>query len=261
VSQRRIEFISESARTKLALHDLRPQDTDAIEFLQQAVMGNSWLIPNASNYTFLVELTLEERSGYGIYKPRSGEASLWDFPENTLFLRECSSYEVSKLLGWELVPPTVQREGEYGIGSLQLYVPPIPQSTYFSLRDVHPDEALRLAVFDVVVNNADRKGGHCFEALTGGIWGIDHGLTFHTEHKLRTVIWDFALQPVPEALQADLFELMACLETPNTEATTALREMLAADEFDALLKRTSRLLEAPILPEPRSRRDVPWPLI
>jgi uncharacterized repeat protein (TIGR03843 family) len=246
---------------KLAPHDLRPQDSDALEFLQQAVMGESWLISNASNYTFLVELCWRARGGYGVYKPRLGEAPLWDFPDNTLFLRECSAYEVSKLLGWDIVPPTVQREGEFGIGSLQLYVPHGNRSTYFSLREVHPDEALRMAVFDVVVNNADRKGGHCFEALSGGIWGIDHGLTFHTQHKLRTVIWDFASQPVPETLQADLRKLMDCLEAPNAEATAPLRTMLAADEVNALRARTNRLLEAPILPEPRNRRDLPWPLI
>jgi hypothetical protein len=261
VSHHRIEFISENARARLVPHDLRPQDTDAIAFLKESVMGESWLIPNASNYTFLVELSWEGRNGYGVYKPRQGEAQLWDFPENTLFLRECSCYEVSKLLGWYIVPPTVQRDGEFGIGSLQLYVPPVDRSTYFTLRDAYPDEALRLAVFDVVVNNADRKGGHCFEALSGGIWGIDHGLTFHPEHKLRTVIWDFALQPVPETLQADLRKMMNCLETPNAEATSFIREMLAADEVNALSARTRRLLETPILPEPRSRRDIPWPLI
>ena len=246
---------------KLAPHDLRPHDNDAVEFLQQAVMGESWLISNASNYTFLVELCWRQRGGYGVYKPRLGEAPLSDFPDSTLFLRECSAYEVSKLLGWNIVPPTVQREGEFGIGSLQLYVPHSNGSTYFSLRDMHPDEALRMAVFDVVVNNADRKGGHCFEALSGGIWGIDHGLTFHTQHKLRTVIWDFASQPVPEALQADVRKLMDCLEAPNTEATAPLRKMLATNEVNALYARTNRLLETPVLPEPRSRRDVPWPLI
>ena len=236
-----------------------PTDTHALIFLTRAEMGEGWLMPYASNYTFLVELCHNEQHGYGIYKPQAGEAPLWDFPSGTLYRRECASYSVSRMLGWPMVPPTVQREGELGIGSLQLFVPSVEQSHYFALRETRAPELFRMAVFDVMVNNADRKGGHCFEAKSGGIWGIDHGLTFHVAYKLRTVIWDFAGERIAEPLLQDLRRLADELNTPGSAALAELAELLAPEEVMALVWRIDQLLKEPAMPEPRSRRDLPWP--
>ena len=238
---------------------LAPTNSQAVDFLNRAELIEGWLMPNASNYTFLVELCHQDQHGYGIYKPQAGEAPLWDFPGGTLYRRECATYVVSRLLSWLIVPPTVQRVGEVGIGSLQLYVPPVEQSHFFSLRDAGEPDLFRMAVFDVVVNNADRKGGHCFEAKSGGIWGIDHGLTFHVAYKLRTVIWDFAGLPVPEPLLEDLRLLAGQLNTYGSEAEAEMAGLLAREEVEALARRVEQLLKEPVMPEPRGRRDVPWP--
>ena len=216
-------------------------------------------MPNASNYTFLVELCHKGRHGYAIYKPRAGEMPLRDFPSGTLYRRECAAYVLSRMLGWLLVPPTVQREGELGVGSLQLYVPSVDQSHYFALRETHGPELFRMAVFDVVANNADRKGGHCFEARSGGIWGIDHGLTFNAAYKLRTVIWEFAGQKIAGPLLQDVRRLAGLLNTPASDAVAELAALIAPEEATALARRVDRLLEDPAMPEPRSRRDLPWP--
>lgn len=261
MTDRRFQFISEDDWATLNTPDVGPQDEKALEFLHKATFGESWLIHNASNYTFLVELNWSTFNAYGIYKPQMGEFPLWDFPDDTLYLRECSAYEVSEMLGWGIVPPTVYREGEFGIGSLQLYVPPIKDSNYFSFRAEYPSEALRMAVFDVIINNADRKGGHCFEAQGGGVWGIDHGLTFHPEHKLRTVIWDFAEQEIPSVLLEDIRTLKNALDQPKSTYLLTLGQLLMNEEIEALRARLEGLLKFPILPRPMTRRDLPWPLL
>jgi uncharacterized repeat protein (TIGR03843 family) len=239
--------------------DVAPTDADALSFVSEADMGDGWLMPNASNHTFLVELSRGSQHGYCIYKPQVGESPLRDFPTGTLYRRECASYVVSRMLGWSMVPPTVQREGDLGTGSVQLYVPPVGGSQYFLLREEYRLEVLRMAVFDIVVNNADRKAGHCFEDMAGGIWGIDHGLTFHVAHKLRTVIWDFAGQQVPEQLLEELRCLADDLDTVGSDARTELGSWVSSDEVRAVVRRVQSLVEEPIMPEPRSRRDIPWP--
>ena len=239
--------------------DVSPDDPGAPAFLARAEIGDGWLMPNASNYTFLVELSHNGRHGYAIYKPMAGERPLWDFPSGTLYRRECAAYALSRVLGWPMVPPTVQREGELGIGSFQLYVPAVDQSNYFILRETRLPELFRMAVFDVVANNADRKGGHCFEAASGGIWGIDHGLTFHEAYKLRTVIWEFAAQRIDGSLLEDVRQLADLLNTPGSGVVTELAALLTPEEIEALARRVDRLLENPVMPEIRSRRDLPWP--
>ena len=179
-------------------HDVLPSAPDAEQFVREAAIGDGWLHPDASNYTFVVELELDGRQAHGVYKPRSGEAPLWDFPIGTLHHRECAAYELGKALGWGLIPPTVEREGEAGEGSLQLFVSHGPDSNFFTFRDGREEECLRLAVFDLIANNADRKGGHCFIGPDDRVWAVDNGLTFNAAHKLRTVIWDFAGSPVPD---------------------------------------------------------------
>lgn len=241
--------------------DVAPADEHAVDFVRRAEMGDGWLHPAASNYTFVVELALGDLHGYGVYKPEHGEAPLWDFPRG-LYKRECAAYELSRLLGWQMVPPTVVRDdGEMGIGSLQLFVPPQADSHYFELRETHRNEARRMALFDWVANNADRKGGHCFVAESGGVWAIDNGLTFHEEHKLRTVIWDFAGEKVPAGLLRDVEVLSTSLRETDSAAAKTLAGLLTPAEMEALERRTCAVLEAPVFPGPYSRRDVPWPVL
>ncbi|MEX2430387.1 MAG: SCO1664 family protein [Dehalococcoidia bacterium] len=240
-------------------HDVPPQDPNAIQFLHDAEMGDGWLHPSSSNYTFIVELCAGDRRGFGVYKPRAGEAPLWDFPSGTLYKRECAAFELGRLLEWPVVPPTVVREGELGIGSLQLFVPHPPDSNFFALKETHRDDVLRMAVFDIVANNADRKGGHCFLAQAGGVWGVDHGLTFNVPRKLRTVIWDFAGEPVPRHLVTDLCTLLDTLVRDGPPALGALQELLLPEEAAALQQRLEAVIREPVMPMPYSRRDLPWP--
>ncbi|MER3485698.1 MAG: hypothetical protein C4345_06785, partial [Chloroflexota bacterium] len=180
-----------------------PRDEDAVlELLRVAEFTASKLIPWGSNYSFAAALaTADGRELLAIYKPRSGEAPLYDFPDGTLYLRETAAYHLSRRLGWNLVPPTVVRDGPHGIGSVQLYVEPMPD-------DGDPrrfwgactEEIERLVLFDHVANNADRKLSHCLRDRAGKVWGIDHGLTFNEYPKLRTVLWQFVGQPISTSL-------------------------------------------------------------
>lgn len=241
-------------------HDVGPLSPEVWSFLASAAIGDGWLHPRSSNYTFIVHLECDGGQGFGVYKPEAGEVPLWDFPTGSLYRRETAAGFLSDALGWSIVLPTVVREGEAGVGSLQLYVPPAPGSSYFTLVEEHSETFMRMAVFDVVTNNADRKGGHCILAADGsGIWGVDHGLTFHTEPKLRTVIWDFAGQRVPEGLVEDLRVLREALDAEGSPIGVRLRELLAVSEVNALRRRVDRLVEEPVLPRPYSRRDLPWP--
>ncbi|HVA74151.1 MAG TPA: SCO1664 family protein [Acidimicrobiales bacterium] len=221
-------------------------------------------MPWSSNATFLV--TVDRPGGDGqageaplaaIYKPAAGERPLWDFPGG-LYRREIAAYELSEALGWALVPETVARDdAPLGSGSLQRFVDADFEQHYFTLLEedrFHPT-LKRMAVFDVVANNADRKGGHCLLDTAGHIWGIDHGLCFHTDPKLRTVIWDFAGERLEDSDAADLAGL---LERGLPERLTAC---LHQGEAAALEQRISRLLRVGRLPEPRSDRPYPWPLV
>ena len=166
------------------------------DLLARGRMGNCRLTPDGSNYTFLTTVSKGGEHLKVIYKPRRGEMPLWDFPGGTLYLREYASYLLSEALGWGYVPPTVIRDGEFGEGSVQLYVEYDRREHYFTLRERFIEDMLRVCAFDVVANNADRKATHTLLGNDGGVWLIDHGITFHAQHKLRTVIWDFAGQPV-----------------------------------------------------------------
>lgn len=210
-----------------------------------------------SNYTFLVSVDGQLE---GVYKPQRGEQPLWDFPDETLAGREVAAYLVSKTLGWGLVPPTVLRaDGPYGPGSLQLRVPHDPEQHYFSFDEETRQRLRPAAAFDLIVNNADRKGGHILLDEDGKLWLIDHGICFHEEYKLRTVIWDFAGQPVPAELLADAGRLAAALQ-PGGELTARLAAYLSAAELDALRGRIAALLAAPVFPTPpEGERSMPWP--
>ncbi len=234
---------------------------DIMTLLQEAEIDECGLIPWGSNYTFLVTLRHPTAGcSYAVYKPRRGEAPLYDFPEGTLFRRERAAYVVDQALGWGLVPPTVVRDGPYGIGMAQLFVDADTNAHYFTFGPEVPDVARRIALFDCVVNNGDRKAGHLLRGQDGRVWAIDHGLTFHTSSKLRTVIWDFAGEALPPRLVRDLSALLpACtaVDGPLSE----LRTLLSGRECEALRRRVERLLDGGIFPQPTSYRSVPWPAV
>ncbi|MGH9082480.1 MAG: SCO1664 family protein [Acidimicrobiales bacterium] len=212
-------------------------------------------IAGSSNITLLVTCTLGKHAVPAVYKPVRGERPLWDFPPG-LHRREVAAGALSDALGWGLVPETVLREdAPYGTGSLQRVVAEDGESHYFTLRQEvswHP-LLRRIAAFDVVINNADRKSGHVLLA-EGTLWAIDHGLAFHPEPKLRTVIWDFAGEPLADDDAADLRRLAGGLP-PGME------ELLDGAEQEATLGRARRLLAAGALPAPGHERPYPWPLV
>jgi hypothetical protein len=220
------------------------------------------LIPWSSNATLLVTVRDDELATPAIYKPQEGERPLWDFPRGTLGMREVAAYLVSEALGWGLVPPTVLRQGPYGLGSIQFYVDVQEEAHFFTIQDdpAYAGDLVRLAAFDVIANNADRKSGHCLVDHEGRLWAIDNALTFHEEAKLRTVIWDFAGQPLPAELLADLQALQELL-AGESHLSQALAQLLSEGELAALRRRLRRLIQAAHFPEPGPGRAVPWPLV
>jgi uncharacterized repeat protein (TIGR03843 family) len=213
-------------------------------------------MPWSSNGTYLCDVRCDDDAVRAIYKPRRGERPLWDFPSG-LDHREVAAYELSQALGWEVVPETVLRDGPLGQGSVQRFVEADFEQHYFTLYEdeVHHDALRRLCAFDLVGNNTDRKSGHCLLGLDGRIWGIDHGLMFHQEFKLRTVIWEFGGEPVPEDLLADLEALVA---EPLPDPLAALLDPF---ERDALQARARALVGAGHFPIDETGRRYPWPLV
>ncbi|MBC6939943.1 MAG: SCO1664 family protein [Anaerolineae bacterium] len=206
-----------------------------------------------SNYTFLVNVRHEGAVLPAVYKPTRGEQPLWDFEDNTLALRETAAYLVSEALGFGLVPYTVLRgDGPFGAGSLQQYIEYDPSRHYFNFTDEEKELLKPVALFDLLCNNADRKGSHVFFDSARKLWAIDHGLCFHAEDKLRTVIWDFAGEPIPDSLLPPLSRLSA--------VRADLTPLLSPDEIAALESRAERLRATrrfPLLPE--DRRAFPYP--
>lgn len=214
-------------------------------------------LANSSNETFLVEVALDEDLRWAIYKPELGERSLLDF-DRGLYRRERAAYLLSEALGWGLVPTTVIREdAPFGVGSLQMFVEHDPNEHYFTLVAEAPethDELRRLALFDVVANNTDRKAGHVLRGTEGRLWGIDHGLCFAAPFKLRTVIWDFGGERIDAGLLADLAPLA-------DEAPAGVADLLTGIEVRALRNRVRKLLAAPELPVDPTGMRFPWPLV
>lgn len=215
-----------------------------------------------SNYTFLVKVHHQSLELPAVYKPFRGEQPLWDFPDNTLAAREVAAYVVSEALGLHIVPYTTLREDGpfYGPGSLQQYVEYDPDYHYFNFKDEDKARLRPVVLFDVLANNADRKGSHVLiEEGTRKLWAIDHGLCFHEEDKLRTVLWDFAGETIPD-------DLLECLgSVPEQLASggslrAALRTYLSPREISALGARAKSLLRARVFPvRPRDRRAYPHP--
>ena len=215
-------------------------------------------MPWSSNATFLVSLCLAGAGeGHAIYKPVRGERPLWDFPPG-LYKREVAAYVLDRALGWGHVPETVVRaDAPLGAGSLQRFVEADFDEHYFTLleREEHRDALRRIAVFDLVINNADRKSGHCLLGDDGRIWAIDHGLCFADELKLRTVMWDFAGERVPPSLQAD------CRRVAGAALPAELASLLTPSERAALGARLRAVAGLERFPEPGPGRPYPWPMV
>ncbi len=209
------------------------------------------LTPVGSNYTFLAKLRDDDGEEMrAIYKPMKGEIPLWDFESGTLYKREYAAYLFSQILGWEFVPETVIREGPYGVGSMQRFVEHEPGVTYRELRESNRGDLKRIACFDIIANNADRKAVHCIKGLDGRVWGIDHGLTFNAAFTLRTVIWDFwgeELEPETLGAMEGFLEEVSAPQGPVKE----LAELLQPEEMEALAQRTGWLAKAGAFPEMR----------
>lgn len=232
-----------------------PED-DALELLQNAEFSASRLVPWGSNYSFAVALEAPDgHTQLAIYKPQAGEAPLYDFPDGTLYLRELAAYLFSRWAGWNLVPPTVIRDGPHGIGSVQLYVQPEGERAdhhdFWGSRD--PDIE-RMVLFDHIVNNADRKISHCLRDSSGKVWGIDHGLTFNREPKLRTVLWQFVGEPISPLFQNDLSEM----RNRRDQLRDTLTDVIDPEEIEALVRRISRFAEHGCYPALSPRRNVPY---
>ncbi len=231
-----------------------------LTILQTGEMTLRGQFVHGSNYTFLASIVHEDKEYPAVYKPVRGEQPLWDFPGGTLSGREVAAYLVSEFLGWRLVPPTVyRRKAPLGAGSVQLYIEHDPGYHYFTFTPEDKQRLRPVVLFDLVVNNADRKGGHILIDQDHHLWLIDHGICFHVEDKLRTVIWDFAGEPIPSDLLADLTRLLKELEQ-TAPLVEQLKPYLSPAEIRALERRTRRLIEMGCFPQPAaSRRPYPWP--
>lgn len=226
-----------------------------------AMAATHGMMRYSSNYTFLVSVEKDAYQIPAIYKPQKGERPLWDFPTGTLYMRERASYLTSAQLGWSVVPPTVVREGEHGVGSVQFFIEHDPEKHYFTFDERVAPQLARLCLFDVLVNNADRKGGHCLLDASGQLWGIDHGITFNEDHKLRTVIWDFAGQPIPQILIDDVQRLCSDLQTADNPFRCQLNTLLSPREIEAFQRRIDRVLNTKTFPTPGPGPNYPWPAV
>jgi len=233
---------------------------DLLPVLQQGGIELQGQFMLGSNYTFLVKVKHDGGEIPAVYKPQKGEQPLWDFPANSLAGREVAAYLVSQALGWELVPLTVLRDGPFGPGSLQQYIEFNPNYHYFNFKPQDRQRLRPVALFDLLVNNADRKGSHVFfQKRTRRLFAIDHGLCFHADDKLRTVLWDFAGEPFPAELLAALAGLRPGLGEEG-ELGRALSAYLHPVEIQALRGRLENLLNEPVYPAaPENRRAFPYP--
>jgi uncharacterized repeat protein (TIGR03843 family) len=228
--------------------------------LAKGALNVETAMPYSSNYTLLTSVEHEDLRLLAIYKPRRGERPLWDFPHGTLYRREVAAYLVSEALGFDLVPPTVLRNGPYGVGMLQLFIENDEDEHLFTMLKTggYEDVVRHLCAFDCLVNNADRKSGHALKATDGRLWAIDHGLCFHYEPKLRTVLWDFVGDPLPDPV---ISAFCAFRERLNAQDQVAqvLAELLEKSEMRALRRRLDRLIETASYPPPGNGPHVPWP--
>jgi uncharacterized repeat protein (TIGR03843 family) len=217
------------------------------------------LLHGSSNYTFLARLEPHPPAGLlAVYKPARGESPLWDFEAGTLYQREVAAYELSKVLGWPRIPPTVvRRKAPHGVGAVQQFIE-ADHRHFLDEQSKRRGTWEQVALFDVIVNNADRKSGHCLFDSKDDVWVIDHGLTFHVDQKLRTVIWDFSGEALPPALCGDVERALAEVEKGRLAKT--LDRLLNPAEVRLLKRRLRGVLDpAWRFPEPTSAWSIPWP--
>ncbi|MFI6336505.1 SCO1664 family protein [Streptomyces sp. NPDC050535] len=262
-----------------------PRSVTTAELLAKGELKVRGRIREASNAVLYCSVSYEGRDAFCVYKPVAGERPLWDFPDGNLARREVAAFEVSEVTGWGLVPPTVLRDGPYGEGMCQLWIEAAPDAELLALVDgeepaegwkaigfaevgegrtallVHADDARlrKLAVLDAVINNADRKGGHLLPGGEGRLYGIDHGVTFNAENKLRTLLWGWA----GESLTGEALSVLAALRdalAPSAPLATRLAELVTAAELDATRARVEAMLASRKHPEPSGEWPaIPWP--
>ncbi len=252
---------SMQAASPMTEHNDNTMSVSAVlDLLANGTLDTQGLMPWSSNYTMLVTVTQGETQGLGIYKPRRGERPLWDFTRGTLCQREVAAYLLSEALGWALVPPTVLRDGPYGVGSVQLYIDAEQEAHLFTMQQEGGFEwqIEQLAAFDALANNTDRKSGHCLKGTDGRLWAIDHGICFHQEYKLRTVLWDYAGQPLREDILDDLTSFRERFTT-DTPVRQAFEQLLAPAELRSMERRLDRLVTTGRHWEAGSGRNTPWP--
>ncbi|MGW5325918.1 SCO1664 family protein [Streptomyces sp. NPDC004014] len=274
-----------SAPERIPPRGVTAADEDAAELLARGELSVRGRIREASNAALFCTVALDGREAACVYKPVAGERPLWDFPDGTLAGREVAAYEVSEATGWGLVPPTVLRDGPYGEGMCQLWIEAVADAELLALVDaeepepgwkaigladvgegrtallVHADDRRlrRMAVLDAVINNADRKGGHLLPTGDGRLYGIDHGVTFNTEDKLRTLLWGWAGEPLTAEAVAVLGELRGSLAAGGALAAR-LAPLITPAEIDATRARVDALLGTGLHPEPGGEWPaIPWP--
>ncbi|WP_189711090.1 SCO1664 family protein [Streptomyces phaeofaciens] len=274
-----------SAPERIPSRGVTTTDPVFAELLARGELTVRGRIRDASNAALYCTVAHDGREAACVYKPVAGERPLWDFPDGTLAQREVAAYEVSRATGWDLVPPTVLREGPYGEGMCQLWIEAAPESELLALVDaqepepgwraigfaevgegrtallVHADDERlrRLAVLDAVINNADRKGGHLLPTADGRLYGIDHGVTFNTENKLRTLLWGWAGEPLTGEAVDVLKGLQGALEASGP-LTATLAALVTSAEVAATRARVAALLESGRHPEPSGEWPaIPWP--
>ena len=227
-----------------------------IEHLLAGTLEVTGRLVDASNATLYGECTFHDEKMAVIYKPIAGERPLWDFPDGNLAHREYASYLISEYSGWKVVPPTVLREGPFGLGMVQQWID-IDESIDLALYYREDNENLRrMALFDAVINNTDRKIGHLLPVVDGSLLGCDHGVTFHEENKLRTVIWQFAERELTPDEKHTLAELVTRLHIESE----VLHGLITEIEFGALIARIGGLMESGKFPSPSEDWPaVPWP--
>lgn len=231
----------------------------ALELLREGELESIGRMPYSSNATFLLNVRHDGLQAQAIYKPHRGERPLWDFPTG-LYQREVAAFLIADDLGWDVVPPTVLRhDAPLDTGSLQLFMPCEFEEHYFTIHeagDAYDDTFRRICVLDIVINNTDRKSGHCLLGTDGRIWAIDHGIALHHEFKLRTVLWDFAGEPLPDDICEDLWRFL------DRGLSDEIASLLDPFERDAVLARTTALATSGHFPhDDTGGRRYPWPLV
>ena len=231
-----------------------------LELLAKGEIDAQGVMPYSSNYTILTTVEEGDTRALAIYKPRRGERPLWDFPRGTLCRREVAAFVVSSALGFDLVPPTVLRDGPYGVGSVQLFIESDESAHIFTMQKEGGYDAVlrKLVLFDCLINNADRKSGHCLKATDGRMWAIDHGIAFHYEPKLRTVVWDYVGERFAKDDAAALAQFRDRLNA-NDDVAQMLGDLLDKAEVRALRRRLDSLIGSGVYPAPGPGPNCPWP--